>query len=128
MSCAMEIFPRGSSTMDGMPAAAQYVASAADVSPVEAHATALIGAPSEIICFTCDTSTVIPRSLNEPLCVLPQSFTHSSFTPIILPKRSAQNKFVPPSYSETMFWLSICGNIHSFLPHTPEPYGHAFPL
>jgi len=43
------------------------VASAAEVSPVEAHATALMGAPSEIICFTCETSTVIPRSLNEPL-------------------------------------------------------------
>ena len=63
----MEILLRGKSTMDGMPAAAQYVASAAEVSPVEAQATALIGAPSEIICLTCETSTVMPKSLNEPL-------------------------------------------------------------
>src|SRR4051812_14015381 len=97
ISCASEIFPRGSNTIDGMPAAAQYVASAAEVSPVEAHATALMGAPSEIICFTCDTSTVMPRSLNEPLWVLPQSFTQRLSTPTTLPKRSAQKRLVPPS-------------------------------
>src|SRR5215467_12501965 len=124
MSWASEIFPRGNSTIDGIPAAAQYVASAADVSPVEAHATALIGAPSEIICFTCETSTVMPRSLNEPLCVFPQSLIQSSSTPISLPNRSAQNRFVPPSYSETMFPSWISGRIHSFLPQTPEPTGH----
>ncbi len=94
---AMEILPRGSSTIDWMPAAAQYVASAAEVSPVEAHATALIGAPSEIICLTCETSTVMPRSLNDPLWVLPQSLIHRSSTPMTLPKRSAQKRFVPPS-------------------------------
>ena len=97
INCAMEILPRGSSTTDWMPAAAQYVASAAEVSPVEAHATALIGAPSEIICLTCDTSTVMPRSLNDPLWVLPHSLIHRSSTPITFPNRSAQNRFVPPS-------------------------------
>src|SRR5690348_15375760 len=104
-----------------MPAAAQYVASAADVSPVDAHTTALMGAPSEIICLTWDTSTVMPRSLNEPLCVLPHSLIQRSSTPINFPKRSAQNRLVLPSYSETMFSLSISGRIHSFLPQTPEP-------
>ena len=89
---------------------------------MDAHATALMGAPSEIICFTCDTSTVMPRSLNEPLWVLPHSFTQSSLMPITLLNRSAQKRFVPPSYSETMFFsLSICGKIHSCLPQTPEP-------
>src|SRR5436305_14264252 len=104
-----------------MPAAAQYVAKAADVSPVEAQATAWIGAPSAIICLTWETSTVMPRSLKEPLCVLPHSFTHNSFTPIIFPKRSAQKRFVPPSYNETMFSFLISGKSHSFFPHTPEP-------
>src|ERR1044071_203154 len=117
----MEILPRGSRTMDWMPAAAQYVARAAEVSPVEAQATALIGAPSEIICLTWETSTVMPRSLKEPLWVFPHSLIHRSFNPITLPKRSAQNRLVPPSYSETTFRLSICGKIHSFLPHTPDP-------
>src|SRR5215467_13286999 len=121
MSCAREIFPRGNSTIEGIPAAAQYVASAAEVSPVEAHATALMGAPSEIICFTCDTRTVIPRSLNDPLCVLPQSLIQRSSTPMILPKRSAQNRLVPPSYNETTLSSLISGRIHSFLPQTPEP-------
>src|SRR5215470_11548498 len=111
-----------------MPAAAQYVASAAEVSPVEAQATALMGAPSEIICFTCDTSTVMPRSLKDPLWVLPQSLTQSSFTPITLPKRSAQKRLVPPSYSETMLSSAICGRIHSFLPQTPDPTGHSLLL
>ena len=72
---------------------------AAEVAPTPsaAQTTAEMGAPSEIICFTCDTSTVIPRSLNEPLWVLPQSLIQSSFTPIIFPKRSAQKRLVPPS-------------------------------
>ena len=96
-SWAVEILPLGSSTIDWMPAAAQYTASAAEVSPVEAQATALIGAPSEIICLTCDTSTVMPRSLNEPLWVLPHSLIQRSSTPSTLPNRSAQNRFVPPS-------------------------------
>src|SRR5215831_18086409 len=97
----MEILPRGRRTMDWIPAAAQYVASAAEVSPVEAHATALMGAPSKIICLTWETSTVIPRSLNEPLWVFPQSLIHRSGSPINFPKRSAQKRLVPPSYNET---------------------------
>src|SRR2546427_2830997 len=104
-----------------MPAAAQYVASAAEVSPVDAQATAWMGEPSEIICLTCETSTVMPRSLKEPLWVLPQSLSQRSSTPMTLPKRSAQKRLVPPSYSETMLSLAICGRSHSFLPHTPEP-------
>ena len=39
----------------------------ADVSPVEAHATARIATPWRIICRTRETRTVIPRSLNEPV-------------------------------------------------------------
>src|SRR3974390_2763885 len=112
----MDILPRGNSTTDWIPAAAQYVASAAEVSPVEAQATALIGAPSEIICLTWETRTVMPRSLNEPLWVLPQSLIQRSFKPMTLAKRSAQNRLVPPSYSETTLAFSIWGSIHSFFP------------
>ncbi len=32
---------------------------------------------------------------------------------------------MPPSYVDTMFSLSMKGTTHSFLPHTPEPYGKA---
>src|SRR5512144_3342115 len=102
-SWAIDILPLGKSTIEGMPAAAQYTANAAEVSPVEAQATAWIGAPSLIICFTCDTSTVIPRSLKDPLWELPQSLIQRLSRPIILPNRSAQNRLVPPSYSETIF-------------------------
>ena len=68
-SCAVEILPRGRRTTLGMPAAAQYAESAAEVSPVEAHATARTFAPRARISFTAETSTVIPRSLNDPVCV-----------------------------------------------------------
>jgi predicted metal-binding membrane protein len=39
-SCARLILSAGRNTMEGMPAAAQYAASAAEVSPVDAHPTA----------------------------------------------------------------------------------------
>ena len=42
-SCAVEILPRGRITTARIPAAAAYAASAADVSPVDAHAIARIG-------------------------------------------------------------------------------------
>jgi hypothetical protein len=48
----------------GMPAAAQYADSAADVSPVEAQATART---LDRIWLTIETRTVMPRSLKEPV-------------------------------------------------------------
>ena len=81
-SWAVEIFPRGSSTTLGIPAAAQYAESAAEVSPVEAQATARTRVPRARISFTAETRTVIPRSLNEPVCVTPHSFTQTSSSPI----------------------------------------------
>ena len=91
------------------------------MSPVEAQATARMGTPSAIICFTWETSTVIPRSLNEPVWLRPHCFTHRSRTPITLPRRSVQKRLVPPSYIDTMFSLSISGSTHSFLPQMAEP-------
>merc|ERR1719502_2571864 len=88
-----------------MSADAQYAESAADVSPVDAHPTAdRVLSPFLRMRFTCETRTVMPR--------------HS------LPYRSAQKRFVFPSNMETMSSSSIPGRIHSFLDHTPEPYGH----
>ena len=84
-SCAAETRALGRMTIAGIPAAAAYAASAADVSPVDAHATALMPAPSAIICLTTDTSTVMPRSLNDPVCELPHIFTHRSSSPISRP-------------------------------------------
>ena len=106
-----------------MPANAPYAASAADVSPDDAQATASMGAPSAIICFTTDTSTVMPRSLKDPVWELPHCLTQRSSTWSCLPYRSAQKRFELPSYIDTMFSLSMAGATHSFLPQTPEPYG-----
>jgi hypothetical protein len=66
-SWAVVTLPCGSSTAARMPAAAQYAASAAEVSPVDAQTIARIGLPCLIICFTTLTSTVMPRSLNDPV-------------------------------------------------------------
>ena len=88
---------------------------------MEAQATASMRLPWAIICFTALTRTVMPRSLNDPVWELPQSLIQSSATPRHRPRRSAQKRFVPPSYIETMLSSSICGSTHSFLPQTPDP-------
>src|SRR5918996_1866574 len=116
MSWALETLSFGRNTTQGMLAAAQYAASEAEVSPVEAQATALIGVPLAIICLTTETRTVMPRSLNDPVWLLPHCFTQRSLRPIWRPRRSAQNRFVPPSYMEMTFFGSMVGQTHSILP------------
>merc|ERR1719217_43141 len=108
-----------------MSAAAQYAESAAEVSPVDAQPTPTMGMPRLRMWLTCETSAVMPRSLNEPVCELPHCLTHRSDMPrVSLPKRSAQKRFELPSNIDTMSSSGICGSTHSFLDHTPEPYGH----
>ncbi len=70
----------------------------------------------------------MPRSLNEPVCELPHCLTQRSSSPRDRPKRSAQNRLVPPSSIETMFSSRRSGQTHSFLPHTDEPYGQVVRL
>src|ERR1051326_8220979 len=127
-SCAVDTSPRGSSTTDRIPATAQYAASEADVSPVEAHTTAWIPAPWAIICLTTLTSTVMPRSLKLPVWLLPHNLIQRSLSPSDCPYRLAQNRFVPPSSRLTTFSSLSWGSTHSFLPQTPLPYGHAVRL
>lgn len=67
-SWAMLILLAGKNTMLGIPAAAQYAANAALVSPVLAHPTALIFLGSYfLIVLTWLTNTVIPKSLKDPV-------------------------------------------------------------
>ena len=51
------------------------------MSPVEAQATARMGVPRARISCTADTSTVIPRSLKDPVWVTPHSLTQTSSSP-----------------------------------------------
>src|SRR6185295_18071442 len=99
MSCAIETLSLGRKTIDGSPAAAQYAESAADVSPVEAHATARI---LDRISFTIETRTVIPRSLKDPVCDVPHCLIRSSPTPYSRAKASERISGEFPSPSETM--------------------------
>ena len=107
-----------------MPAAAQYAASAAEVSPVDAHAIARIGLPCAIICLTTLTSTVMPRSLNEPVWLLPHSLTHRSSSPsvcaVALGPEQVRAALVA---ARRRCRRRGAGATHSFLPHTPVPYG-----
>jgi hypothetical protein len=82
ISCGIETLPLGRNTTAGMSAHAAYAASAAEVSPVEAQATARISLPRAIISLTIETSTVIPRSLNEPVCEFPHCLIQRSSSPI----------------------------------------------
>ena len=66
-------------------AAAQYADSAAEVSPVLAQATARTLRPRRIISRTADTSTVIPRSLKNPVWEFPHCFTQRSRSPMERP-------------------------------------------
>ena len=93
------------------------------MSPVEAQATARTASPSRMACRTTETSTVMPRSLNEPVWLLPQSLTHTSSRPIERPYRSAQKRLVPPSAMDTTSPSATAGATHSRLPHTPDPWG-----
>src|SRR4026208_1507619 len=78
-SWAIDTRSLGRSTTAGKPAAAQQApraaegarAGGAELPPVEAHAPASIGAPLTIISFTTETSTVMPRSLKDPVWELP---------------------------------------------------------
>mmetsp|Transcript_315 Transcript_315/g.955 ORF Transcript_315/g.955 Transcript_315/m.955 type:complete len:215 (+) Transcript_315:833-1477(+) len=114
----------GRKTMEGMPAEAQYAARAAEVSPVEAQPTARMSAPLLIMLLTCDTSTVMPKSLKLPVCVFPHCLIHKSSNPISFPNRSAQNTLEFPSNMLTTSSSGSPGSTHSFLLHTPLPYGH----
>ena len=67
----------------------------------------------------------MPRSLKEPVWLRPHCLTQRSRdADAPCPRRSVQNRLVPPSYIDTMFSLSISGSTHSFLPQMAEPYGH----
>src|SRR4051812_7692231 len=120
-SWAVETFPEGSSTATGRPAAAPYAASDAEVSPVDAQAIALTLRPCATAWRTTLTSTVIPRSLKEPVWLLPHILTQSSSQPSCRPYRSAQKRLVPPSSAETMSSSDTLGATHSRFPQTPDP-------
>src|SRR6185436_10167143 len=107
----MDTLSFGRKTIDGIPAAALYADSAADVSPVEAHATART---FERISFTMETRTVMPRSLNEPVCDVPHCFNLNSPTPYSFANPSDRRSGEFPSPSETMFWACRFGRTTSF--------------
>ena len=77
------IFPSGTNTTGCIPALVAYAAADALVFPVDAQITAL--APSSA---AFEIAIVIPRSLNEPVGLVPSTFNQISL-PNIFDKTSA---------------------------------------
>src|SRR5262245_17890329 len=114
----METLSFGRKTMEGMPAAAQYEATAAEVSPVDAQATARTSRIDRIRC-TMETRTVIPKSLKDPVCEVPHCLIQIASTPNADAKPAEGSNGELPSPKVTMCRSSISGSTTSFLDHTP---------
>ena len=71
--------------------------------------------------FTCETSAVMPRSLNEPVWLFPHCFTQRSFM------RGSRGRVVDPEEVGVALehrddvLVGDAGGTHSFLDHAPEP-------
>ena len=90
-SLPAEILPCGTSTSALMPAFAAYAAIEAEVLPVEAQTTALAPWPT-----ATESATVMPRSLNDPVGLLPSTLSHTS-APVRPESQSECTIGVPPS-------------------------------
>ncbi|SID95476.1 Uncharacterised protein [Mycobacteroides abscessus subsp. abscessus] len=90
-------------TMHLIPALAAYAAAAADVFPVDAQMTVLLPAS-----FALATAMTMPRSLNEPVGLLPSVFTYSSM-PHSWDIRFSLISGVLPSFRESIGVSSFTG-------------------
>ncbi len=71
----------------------------------------------------------MPRSLNDPVCELPHILTQRSsiadLAPVALGPEDVGAALV---HRDDVLVANLTEQIHSFLPHTPEPYGQAVRL
>ena len=110
-SCAVEILPRGRITTARMPGGRGVRGERRrGVAGRRARDRADRRARRAIICLTIETSTVMPRSLNEPECDVPHCLTRS----VREPERRAvapahERGCVPPSCIDTMCSSRSCG-------------------
>src|SRR5580700_5788982 len=83
---------RGIKICASIPAAAAYAASAPAALPAEGIATLVIPSSTHI-----ETAHDNPRALNDPVGLMPSSFTHRSLAPSRAPRRLAWISGVMPS-------------------------------
>src|SRR5207248_2430504 len=95
-SLPQAILPSGINTIDRNPARAAYAAIAAEVLPVEAHATHWNPRST-----ATDSAAVIPASLNEPVGFMPWCFANNQSTPAISAQRGISYSGVFPSNNVT---------------------------
>ncbi|MNZ99444.1 hypothetical protein D3C78_1187690 [compost metagenome] len=82
----------GITTVARMPARAAYSDQAAPALPLVGMASA--STPSSL---ALDTPTAAPRALNEPVGMMPSSFSHRSSIPSSRPMRGVRSRGVKPS-------------------------------
>src|SRR5947209_6636095 len=95
------------------PARAEYAAIAADVFPVDAHAT-----HSNPRDTATDSAAVIPVSLNDPVGFIPWCLASSQFSPSAFALFGSSYSGVLPSYSVTTLSSGTIGS-RSRNRHTP---------
>ena len=82
------------------------------------------GAPRRSSASPRETSTVMPRSLNDPVWVLPHCLTQRSSRPISLAVALGPEEVrAALVHARRCSRLAGYGITHSFLPQTPDPYG-----
>src|SRR5579875_883401 len=98
------IFPSGINTRLFSPARAAYAAIAAEVFPVDAHAT-----HSNPLAAATLSAAVIPQSLKEPVGFMPWCFASNQFSPSASADRDISYKGVFPSRSVMMRYSATIG-------------------
>ena len=113
--------PFGMITAHVRPAAAAYAAADALVLPVDAHTIAV--APSS---SAFDTASVIPRSLKDPVGLVP-SYLRNTSAPVSREREAERTSGVPPSWSVTTGVSGPTGSRARYSSITPRQGGLARP-
>src|SRR5215472_11856570 len=108
------ILPFGTRTAQRRPARAAYAAALADVLPVDAQIT--VRAPRAAASVT---ATVMPRSLNEPVGLLPSTLRYTE-QPVSSDSVGAGSSGVPPSPRETTCVSGGTGSRSLYSPMIPR--------
>ena len=121
-SCAVETLPRGRSTT-AREAGGRAVGRERrrGVAGRGAGDGARSAARRRSSACTTETSTVMPRSLNEPVCELPHSLTHRSSSAELAAEALGPEEVGAALVHRDDVLVADLRRTHSCLPHTPEP-------
>src|SRR6478735_9159292 len=110
----LAIRPYGTRTTGVSPAREAYAAIEAEVLPVDAQTTAPAPCSS-----ACETATVIPRSLKDPVGLAASTFSQTSH-PVRPDSQSERTRGVPPSPRLTREASAVMGSQSPYSASTPR--------